>query len=112
MPEPAKLVSPRTGKPVPGVIEKKYVAFCDILGFSRAISENFEGTLCLYADLMQELATSHSSIFSPRVKLTAYSDAILLVSDELPILLSAVQGVGFFAGTNDLLIRGGIAHGR
>lgn len=110
MPHKKKLKSSRTGKEVPGAVQTKYVAFCDILGFSHAVVEDFEGTLCLYADFMRLL--SSYDVFPRKVKLTAYSDAILLVCDELPPLLSAVQGVAFFAGTNDFLIRGGIAHGR
>jgi hypothetical protein len=43
----ATRISPRTGNEVPGEVEQKYVAFCDILGFSRAIEENFDHILAL-----------------------------------------------------------------
>ena len=106
-----KRISPRIGHEIPGDVEQKYVGFCDILGFSRAIEENFDHTLALYADLTK-LLSDMKEVFSAKVKLTMYSDALLLISDELPPLLSVIQNLSIFAAMHDFLLRGGIAYGK
>ncbi|MBU9365356.1 hypothetical protein QZM78_08005 [Burkholderia multivorans] len=89
-------------------ISMKYVAFCDILGFSAKIATDFDETLKVYRQFGERL---EPQLFG-NVRMTMYSDAILLTSDELFPLLSAVQILWFIALTEDLMIRGGIAYGR
>lgn len=90
--------------------EPHYVAFCDILGFSSMVATDFERTLEIYQRLAKLLG---NEIFtSIKVKMTMYSDSILIVGKELRPVLSAVQGIWFFALASDLMLRGGIAKGR
>ncbi|WP_374626396.1 hypothetical protein [Pandoraea sp.] len=89
-------------------ITNKYVAFCDILGFSNKLAHDFDKTLDVYRRFGERL---DPTLF-PGVELTVYSDAILLTCDELWPLLKAVQILWFVAMTEDLMIRGGISYGR
>ncbi|UPG88189.1 hypothetical protein L2Y96_12240 [Luteibacter aegosomaticola] len=90
--------------------ELHYVAFCDILGFSSMVASDFDRTLEIYKGLARLLG---QDIFaSSEVKITMYSDSILIVGKELRPVLKAVQGIWFFALASDLMLRGGIAKGR
>lgn len=91
------------------LVSNKYVAFCDILGFSAKLANDFDATLDVYRRFGERL---DPELFESGVKMTMYSDAILLTSDELAPVLSAVQVLWFIALTEDLMIRGGIAYGR
>ncbi|PRZ53043.1 hypothetical protein BX589_112216 [Paraburkholderia fungorum] len=86
----------------------RYVAFCDILGFSNKIATDFDETLKIYRQFGERL---EPELFG-NVRMTMYSDAILLTSEELWPLLSAVQVLWFIALTEDLMLRGGIAYGK
>ena len=87
----------------------KYVAYCDVLGFSDAVENRFEHTVAVYADFMTRM---RDWPMSDKVEISIYSDSILMVSNELPPLVSAVNGLLFATLTQDWLIRGGIAYGR
>lgn len=89
-------------------ISMKYVAFCDILGFSNKIATDFDETLKIYRQFGDRL---EPTLFG-NVRMTMYSDAILLTADELWPLLSAVQVLWFIALTENLMLRGGIAYGK
>jgi len=100
-----------TAEAVPTSLEAtsmKYVAFCDILGFSAKLAVDFDKTLVMYRQFGERL----DPMLFGGVRMTIYSDAILLTSDELWPLLSAVQVLWFVAMTEDLMIRGGVAYGR
>jgi hypothetical protein len=101
---------PQLGATVDAVenISMKYVAFCDILGFSNKISADFEETLKIYRQFGERL---EPTLFG-NVRMTMYSDAILLTADDLWPLLSAVQVLWFIALTENLMLRGGIAYGK
>jgi hypothetical protein len=86
----------------------RYVAFCDILGFSNRILNDFEGTL----DAYQRFANLASELPVLEVQLSIYSDAILITAESLHTVLSAAQTLWFFALANDLMIRGAIVRGR
>ena len=90
-------------------ITMKYVAFCDILGFSNKVFVDFDATLEVYKRFGERL---EPELFEKRVNLTMYSDAILMTADDLPKLLGAVQVLWFIAMTENLMIRGGIAYGK
>jgi len=90
-------------------VPMRYVAFCDVLGFSNAVESSFDATIKLYETFMERM---RDWPFPKTVEVMVYSDSILMVSDELPGILSAVKTLWFAALTNDWLIRGGIAYGK
>jgi hypothetical protein len=90
------------------VDEVRYVAFCDILGFSGQLLTNFEKVLEAYTNFAETL----SPFAVAEVNVTMYSDAILITGVALPKVLVAVQNLWFLALSRDLMIRGGIAKGR
>jgi hypothetical protein len=86
----------------------RYVAFCDILGFSNRILSDFNATQKAY----QEFASLMSNPVVEEVTTTMYSDAILMTGESLGKILSAVQSVWFFALAQNLMICGAITQGR
>ncbi|MDA3877710.1 MAG: hypothetical protein PF483_11560 [Halothiobacillus sp.] len=97
--------SPITEEAVPN----KYVAFCDVLGFSHAVERNFDATIHLYREFKDRIAEWP---FPEKANISVYSDSILVVCDELPPLLYAIQSLWFATLAQDWLIRGGIAYGK
>lgn len=91
------------------VIPNKYVAYCDVLGFSHAVENHFEATIRLYKEFKEKISDWP---FPEKVNVSVYSDSIFIVCDELPPLLYAVQSLWFATLTQDWLIRGGIAYGK
>lgn len=91
-------------------IEELYVAFCDILGFADRVIAEFDATV----DATRKLADLLSGeVFKAMdVKITMYSDSILVVGRNLAEVLSTVQGIWFFALASDFMIRGAITKGR
>ncbi len=89
-------------------VETRFVAFCDILGFSNRILVDFGQALEVY----KQFGDSLSDEKFKEVHATMYSDAILLTADSLARLLVAVQMLWFLALRNDLMIRGAITKGR
>ena len=90
-------------------IPHKYVAFCDVLGFSYAVENQFDATIRLYKEFKDRIADWP---FPEKANVSVYSDSILIVCDELPPLLYAVQSLWFATLTQGWLIRGGIAYGK
>ncbi len=95
--------------PMEEVIPNKYVAFCDVLGFSYAVENQFDATIRLYKEFKDRIADWP---FPEKADVSVYSDSILIVCDELPPLLYAVQSLWFATLTQNWLIRGGIAYGK
>jgi hypothetical protein len=87
----------------------KFVGFCDILGFSSAVLNDFDATISLYRQLQVHLTKWP---FPSKAQVSVYSDSILVVSDDLPALLHTVVGVHWVALLQDWLVRGGIAYGK
>lgn len=100
-----ELPAAETEEPFP----MKYVAFCDVLGFSHAVENDFSQTIQVYKAFQERMSDWP---FPESVKVSIYSDSILLVCDSLPPLLYAVQGLWFATLAYDWLIRGGIAYGK
>ncbi|HMV59276.1 MAG TPA: hypothetical protein PKD38_18940 [Nitrospira sp.] len=94
--------------PIP-VVEQKYVAFCDVLGFSHAVENHFDETIELYAEFMHRM---REWPFPEKANISVYSDSILIVCSELAPVLHAVQSLSFATLAQNWLIRGGIAYGR
>jgi hypothetical protein len=91
------------------VRDYRYVAFCDILGFSNQIMNDFEKALNSYRKFAESLAGLG---VGDDVQVTMYSDAILLTGTTLSKVLAAVQAVWFMALCRDLMIRGAVTHGQ
>jgi hypothetical protein len=89
-------------------IQNKYVAYCDILGFSNKVEREYEETIKACKRLLRYFEV----INNDKVQATMYSDAILLVSDELPALLSSIQNLWFVVLSDFLLIRGAVTYGK
>lgn len=87
----------------------KYVAFCDVLGFSHAVENHFDATIRLYMEFKERISDWP---FPEKARISVYSDSILVVCAELPPLLYAVQSLWFATLTQDWLIRGGVAYGK
>lgn len=89
-------------------IETRYVAYCDILGFSNKVLSEFDATLDVYRQFGENLA----KLPMEEVEVTMYSDSILVTSKSLARVLSAVQTLWFVSLFHDLMIRGAIAKGK
>lgn len=87
----------------------KYVAFCDVLGFSAAVSNDFDATIALYREFQKNV---QNWPFAERAKVSVYSDSMIVVSDELPPVVRAVKSLQWAALLQGWLVRGGIARGR
>jgi hypothetical protein len=91
------------------IIEKKYVAFCDILGFKNAVTGDLNATISFYRQFAK--GASLLSNIIKETKITIYSDSILIVGNDLAPVLSTVQLLWSDALRNNYLIRGGVAFG-
>lgn len=89
-------------------VDTRYVAFCDILGFSNRILRDFDSTLEVY----QEFGKSISEFPAKEVQTTIYSDAILMTAVSLDKILVAVQSLWFVTMARSLMMRGAIVKGR
>jgi hypothetical protein len=93
----------------PNSVPQKYVGYCDILGFSAAVLNDFDGTVSLYRQLREHLRMWP---FPADAKVSVYSDSILVVSDSLPSVLNTIVSLNWAALMQGWLIRGGVAYGR
>lgn len=87
----------------------KYVGFCDVLGFSSAVINDFDATIALYQQFRSDVKKWP---FTSKAKVSVYSDSILVVSEELPAVVNTIVALNWAALLQDWLIRGGIAYGR
>ena len=94
----------------PATDELRYVAYCDILGFSSRIQENFDQALEAYREFGTVLSSLEPQL--KEVQASVYSDAVLITGASLPPVLRAVQNFWFLALVHDFMIRGAIAYGR
>lgn len=90
-------------------VEIRFVAFCDILGFSSRIQTNFEETIQIYRDFAAEFS---QLVEGDPIEVTIYSDAVLITSKELVPVLRGAQALWFIALMQDLVIRGAVTKGR
>lgn len=90
-------------------IPMKYVGFCDVLGFSSAVMNDFNATLALYQQFRNDV---QNSPFPDRAQVSVYSDSILVVSDNLPAVIHTIVTLNWVALMQNWLIRGGIAYGK
>lgn len=87
----------------------KYVAFCDVLGFSASIERDFESTLQLYREFSDFV---DPVLERDGVQISVYSDSILITGENLSTVAQTVQIMSFIALQHNMLIRGGISYGR
>lgn len=95
--------------------DKRYVAFVDILGFSREVQDNFDSILDVYQQLLEA-----SQIFDAlpligkqhNVSIHIYSDSFILASETLSPLVRIIKGLHMITLSHDCLVRGGIGFGR
>ncbi len=87
----------------------RFVAFCDVLGFSNAVQDRFEETILIYTEFMELM---RNWPMPEKAEVSIYSDSILVVADDLPSVLQAVKNLWFATLCQDWMIRGGIAYGR
>jgi hypothetical protein len=97
-----------TEEPLFRSVRKRYVAFCDVLGFANAVETRFAETIEVYIEFMERM---RNWPFPAKAEVSVYSDSILIVSDELPAVINAVKNLWFATLTQHWLIRGGIAYG-
>lgn len=90
-------------------VTAKYVGFCDVLGFSSAVLNNFDSTVALYRQFQQDV---REWPFPTRAEVSVYSDSILVVSEDLPAVLHTVVSLNWATLLHGWLIRGGVAHGQ
>jgi hypothetical protein len=94
--------------PTANPVETLYLAYCDILGFSNRILNDFDKTLETYRSFGDLLGGANFK----NVQTTMYSDAILITAESLKDILIAVQAVWFFALSNNFMLRGAVTKGR
>jgi hypothetical protein len=90
--------------------EPRYVAFIDILGFGQQVLDNFDATLEVYEEIINDcfyLERWHAT-----VNLNIYSDSIILVSASLEPLIEVAVMIEVIALKNNYLVRGGIGFGK
>lgn len=91
-----------------GNIENKYVAYCDILGFSNFVLTDFDKVFSIYRDFKKEL----DGLNLVGLKTSVYSDSIIIVGDKLVDVAKTTQLLVWRTLGHNWLIRGGIAYGK
>ena len=89
-------------------VPKRFVAFCDILGFGSMVESSVDQAIVMYEQLMEDVREEN---LEETVALSVYSDSILMVAESLPPFLRSVQHMWMRTLTNGWLMRGGISHG-
>lgn len=87
----------------------KYVGFCDVLGFSSAVLNDFDTAISVYNQFRKDVIDWP---FPLTANVSVYSDSILVVGDELPPVLHTIVALQWAALKQGWLIRGGVAYGK
>ncbi len=90
-------------------LTNKYVAFCDLLGFSNAVLTDFDKTADIYKEFREEVSKK-KTLF--KIELGVYSDSIIIVGDDLIQVAQTAQILQWTTLRHGWLVRGGIAHGK
>jgi hypothetical protein len=88
------------------IARDSYVAFIDVLGFSNIVESEFDRIVEAYEGAFD--VVKHLEAFRPDVKLSIFSDAIILRSSSFDRIVGAVQMVLWQTLFNDLMVRGGV----
>ena len=89
-------------------IENKYVAYCDILGFSNSVINDFDKVITIYKDFRTEI----DKYDFLELKISIYSDSILIIANDIIEITKAVQILLWTTLRYNWIIRGGIAYGK
>jgi hypothetical protein len=92
----------------PRSTSERFVAFCDILGFSDQIEKDFDQALDAYDTFVSFI----EKLDLKDVDVCIYSDAVLISAEKLDSVIMAVNVLWFSAQAHFFIIRGGIAKGR
>lgn len=95
---------------VSGEVDTRYLAYCDILGFSAKILNDFDNTLKAYQEFSKQMSGPASNVKD--VQTTMISDGIMITAMSLARVLVATQHLCFWALAHDFMIRGAITKGR
>jgi hypothetical protein len=97
-------------RPFKGIIpESKYVAFIDILGFSKSVEGNFDKMITSYQKILERL--KDTTYYVPEVSVKIFSDSLLLISSKLGNMVTMVNLLHFATLSENWMIRGGIGFG-
>ena len=88
--------------------KERYVAYCDILGFSNLVIADFEKTLTIYGEFKSELAKRQLG----NLTVSLYSDSIIIVGDNVIEIAQTVQILLWTCLKYKWIVRGGIAYGK
>lgn len=91
-------------------VDTRYLAYCDILGFSARILTDFENTLKSYREFSKQMSGPASNVKD--VQTTMISDGIMMTGMSLDRVLVATQSLWFWALAHNFMIRGAITKGR
>lgn len=98
-------------EPLKNVVpEEKYVAFIDLLGFSKQVLDKFDETKGIYNQIIDYMQIV--DVVKHNVSVQVYSDSILLISSELLPLARIVKKILMITLHNGFLARGGVGFGR
>lgn len=89
---------------------EKYVAYLDILGWSKTVLKDAQGAMAKYDGILGFWEDGPPELGADTT-IRAFSDSIVVVSDRLGPVLQAANTLQFTVLAHDCLLRGGIAHG-
>jgi hypothetical protein len=89
-------------------MENKFVAYCDILGFSNLVLNQFDSTILIYRDFKEEITKKHYE----NIMISIYSDSILIEGYNLIEVAQSVQILLWTTLRYNWIVRGGLAFGK
>lgn len=91
-------------------VENKYLAFIDVLGFSRATLDDFQSTTEAYVRAFAHIVDIGDDY--PAASIKCYSDAVMVTADNLKSVVLNAQLVSWAMLLQNYLVRGGLAFGK
>lgn len=89
---------------------EQYVAYIDVLGFSTLVETDFDGIVEVYDRMIKR--TDIVGKLGLDVSFHVFSDAFIMASPQLTLLVDAVRVLLVKTLFNDLFVRGGVGFGR
>jgi hypothetical protein len=90
--------------------EETYVAFIDILGFSRKVKEEYNNIIEAYENILTDAQLL--PVMVPGIQLRIFSDSLMVTAKDLLSIITSVNALHQVTLFHDCLIRGGIAYGK
>jgi len=91
---------------------EQYVGYIDILGWSRYVKTDFKNAVKIYDSILEPCDLILKKDLGKSTSIRIFSDAILLVSENLDPILRLANSLQFIVLLQDCLLRGGIARGK